>query len=59
MKEYYVDMNITLSVRQWIEAETEEEAQDKALRNAVDNYSYMASQGLYVEAFVTDIIQNK
>ena len=59
MKEYYVDMDITLSVRQWIEAETEEEAKDKALRNAGDNYPYLASQGLYVDAIVTDINQNK
>lgn len=56
---YYVDMDVTLSVRMWVRAESEEEAQKEALGRIERDTMYYAQHGAYVGAEVTDCYEDE
>lgn len=58
-KMYYVDMDVTLSVRMWVRAESEEEAQKEALGRIERDTMYYAQHGAYVGAEVTDCYEDE
>lgn len=54
MAMYYIDMDVTLSVRMWRNAESPEEAERKALEDIKRDTIYYAQHGAFVGAEVTD-----
>lgn len=54
MKNYCVDVDITLSARIYVEAENEQEAREIALKSAERAPWYHVSNGAFVEAEITD-----
>lgn len=51
---YFVDMDMTLSTRAWIDAESEEEARKIALERVAKNPYDYAKRGAFLNAEVTD-----
>lgn len=56
---YYIDMDVTLSVRMWVSADSEEEAQKEALGRIKRDTIYCAQHGAYVGAEVTDCYEDE
>lgn len=51
---YFVDMDMTLSTRGWVDAESEEDAKRIALERVAKDPYYHASRGCFLDAKVTD-----
>ena len=51
---YFVDMDMTLSTRGWVDAESEEDAKRIALERIAKDPYYHASRGCFLDAKVTD-----
>lgn len=58
-KMYYVDMDVTLSVRMWVSADSEEYAQREALERIKRDTIYYVQHGAYVDAEVTDSYEDE
>jgi hypothetical protein len=58
-KMYFVDTDVTISVRMWVSADSEEEAQKEALDRIKRDTMYYAQRGAYVGAEVTDCYEDE
>jgi hypothetical protein len=58
-KMYFVDTDVTISVRMWVSADSEEEAQKEALDRIKRDTMYYAQDGAYVGAEVTDCYEDE
>ena len=59
MKEYLVELYVTMSVRIYVEAHNEEEARKRALSKIEADTLYYIKNGAYVDSEVTDVIEEK
>lgn len=57
MKTYQVDLDVTMSLVKFIEANNEEEAKKIALEMIEKDPYYHIRQGAYVDSVITDIIE--
>lgn len=57
-KTYFVDVDLTISVNRWIDAESEEEAKRKALEDVRREPAFYASHGAYVGAEVAECYED-
>ena len=53
MAKYYVDLDLTMSVQMWLDADSKEAAEQMAKEKVAKEPMYYAQQGLFVEATVT------
>ena len=58
-KMYFVDTDVTISVRMWVSADSEEDAQKEALDRIKRDTMYYAQHGAYVGAEVTDCYEDE
>ena len=58
-KMYCVDTDVTISVRMWVSADSEEDAQKEALERIERETMYYAQHGAYVGAEVTDCYEDE
>ena len=58
-KMYFVDMDVTISVRMWVSADSEEYAQREAIERIECDTMYYAQRGAYVGAEVTDCYEDE
>lgn len=58
-KMYFVDTDVTISVRMWVSADSDEEAQKEALSRIERETMYYAQSGAYVGAEVTDCYEDE
>jgi hypothetical protein len=58
-KMYFVDTDVTISVRMWVSADSEEEAQKEALERIKRDTMYYTQRGAYVGAEVTDCYEDE
>ena len=58
-KMYYVDTDVTISVRMWVSADSEEDAQQEALERIERDTMYYTQHGAYVGAKVTDCYEDE
>lgn len=58
-KMYFVDTDVTISVRMWVSADSEEDAQREALGRIERDTIYYAQPGAYVGAEVTDCYEDE
>lgn len=57
MKEYLVDMDVTISVRIWVSANNEDAATKKALDMVEQEPYYHIQRGAFVNAVVVDTFE--
>lgn len=57
MKEFCVEMDVTFSARMYVEAENEEQAKKKAVRDMNKDPRYHTSWGAHVNTEVTDVFE--
>ena len=57
MKEYLVELDVTMSVRMYVDANNEEQAKKLALSKIKTDTLYQIRKGCYVDSQVTDIIE--
>ena len=57
MKDYLVELDVTMSVRVYVEANSEEHAKKLALSKIKTDTLYHIRNGDYVDSEVTDVIE--
>ena len=56
MAKYYVDLDLTMSVQMRLDADSKEAAEQMAKEKVAKEPMYYAQRGLFVEATVTDCV---
>lgn len=59
MAGYWVDVDVTVSVKTYINADDEESARQKAFVRIASDAGYYAQNGLFVDAVVTDCVKEQ
>lgn len=59
MKEYLVELDVTMSVRTYVDANNEEQAKELALSKIEADTLYHIRTGCYVDSQVTDVIEQE
>ena len=59
MKEYLVELDVTMSVRTYVDANNEEQAKELALSKIEADTLYHIRTGHYVDSQVTDVIEQE
>lgn len=59
MAGYWVDVDVTVSVKTYINADCEESARQKAFVKIASDADYYAQNGLFVDAVVTDCVKEQ
>ena len=59
MKEYLVELDVTMSVRIYVDAKDEEQAKELALSKIKSDACYHVRTGYYVDSQVTDVIEQE
>lgn len=57
MREYLIELDVTMSVRIYVDANNEEQAKELALSKIETDTLYHIRTGCYVDSQVTDIIE--
>lgn len=56
-KEYCVDLDLTVGVRVWVDAESEEDARNMAMNKVDANHQVYLNSGIYLDCEVSDIVE--
>jgi hypothetical protein len=56
-KEYCVDLDLTVGVRVWVDAESEEDARNMAMNKVDANHQVYLKSGIYLDCEVSDIVE--
>lgn len=56
-KEYFVDLDLTVGVRVWVNAESEDDARNKAMNKVDANQQVYLKSGIYLDCEVSDIVE--
>lgn len=59
MKEYLVELDVTISVGMYVDAHNEEQAKELALSKIKSDVLYHVRRGCYVDSQVTDVIEQE
>lgn len=59
MKEYLVELDVTMSVSMYIDANNKEQAKELALSKIKTDTLYQIRKGCYVDSQVTDVIEQE
>ena len=54
-KEFFVDLDVTMSVRMYVNADNEEDAKNKAINKVKLDTLYHLQNGCYVDSVVYDV----
>lgn len=58
MKTYYIDMDVTMSVRMWVSADCESQARDIAMESIEIEPHFHVQKGAFVGAEITECMED-